>query len=75
MDVMRKTGLSKVGTDFMGISEWGERIGKGYTTQIELAQRNELPVPVVKVGGKYLISRVAYKRWVERLGGGESDAA
>lgn len=31
-----------------------------YTTVWELARRDELPVPVIRVGRRYLVSRAAY---------------
>lgn len=32
-----------------------------YTTVWELARRDALPVPVIRVGRRYLVSRIAYE--------------
>ena len=46
--------------DAMPIKELAERTGTHYTTVWELARRNELPVPVFRVGRRYFVSRKAY---------------
>lgn len=52
--------------DALTLSEFAELIGISYTTCHLLAQQDRLPVPVSKIGRQYRISRVAYRRWLER---------
>lgn len=47
-------------TDFLSLVEFAHLLGIGKTTAYELAQRNELPVPVLRVGRQYRVSRKAY---------------
>ena len=52
--------------DTLTLMEFAELLGMSYTTIHLLAQQNRLPVPVSKLGRQYRISRVAYRRWLER---------
>ncbi len=52
--------------DTLTLMEFAELLGMSYTTVHLLAQQNRLPVPVSKIGRQYRISRVAYRRWLER---------
>lgn len=47
-------------TDFLSLAEFAELLGIGRTTAYELAQRNALPVPVLRIGRQYRVSRKAY---------------
>lgn len=47
-------------TDFLSLVEFAHLLGIGTTTAYELAQRNALPVPVLRVGRQYRVSRKAY---------------
>jgi excisionase family DNA binding protein len=48
-------------TDFLSLVEFAELLGISKTTAYELAQRNELPVPVLRIGRQYRVSRKAYE--------------
>jgi len=62
-------------TDTMTLHEFAELTGVSYTTVHLLAQQNRLPVPVARIGRQYRISRLAYRRWLERQHGDVSDDA
>ncbi len=47
-------------TDFLSLTEFAQLLDIGRTTAYELAQRNDLPVPVLRVGRQYRVSRKAY---------------
>jgi len=49
-------------SDMMTLEEIARRLGIGMTAAYELAKQDALPVPVVKVGRRYLFSRLAYER-------------
>jgi hypothetical protein len=49
------------------IPEFARRFGIARSTAYELAKRNALPVPVIKLGRRLVVSRAA----MERLLGGE----
>lgn len=55
--------------DTMSIRELASRLGIGKSAVYELAQRDELPVPTIRVGRQYKFSR----RAVEALLGVEKD--
>jgi excisionase family DNA binding protein len=61
--------------DTLTLMEFAELLGMSYTTIHLLAQQNRLPVPVSKIGRQYRISRVAYRRWLERQHDQSDDAA
>jgi excisionase family DNA binding protein len=44
-------------TDMMTLDELRRRLGISSTTAYELANRDELPIPVVRVGRRFLFSR------------------
>lgn len=47
--------------DFLSLVQFAELLGIGKTTAYELAMRNELPIPVLRVGRQYRVSRKAYE--------------
>jgi excisionase family DNA binding protein len=49
----------------MTLEELARRMGLGMTTVYELAKRDALPIPVVRVGRRYLFSRRAFDRLLE----------
>lgn len=51
--------------DTMTLHEFAELLGVSYTTAHLLAQRDELPIPALKVGRQYRFSRIAYRRLLE----------
>jgi predicted site-specific integrase-resolvase len=52
-------------SDWMDLAEYADKQGIGRTAAYLMAQNGTLPVPVVKIGRKYRISREAYRRLVE----------
>lgn len=46
--------------DWMDVPELAMRMGIGLTSAYDAAQRDALPVPVVRVGRMYRFSRAAY---------------
>ncbi len=58
--------VTPIERDTLTLMEFAELTGSSYTTVHLLAQQNKLPVPVSKIGRQYRISRVAYRRWLER---------
>jgi len=67
----RAENVTALQPDTMGIEELAKRLGIGMTVCYGLAQRNELPIPAIKVGRQWRFSRVAYERWLAR----ENEAA
>lgn len=49
-------------SDTMTLYELSDRMGLPYHTLWEMARVNQLPVPVFRVGRRYLVSRHAYER-------------
>lgn len=47
--------------DFLSLVELADLLGIGKTTAYELAQRNALPIPVLRIGRQYRASRKAYE--------------
>ncbi len=47
-------------SDALTLYDLAERWGVSYSTVHDLARRDALPVPVFRVGRKYLVSRKAY---------------
>ena len=43
------------------LAEIADRLGLGKTTAYELARRNELPVPAIRIGRQYFFSRAAFE--------------
>lgn len=48
--------------DMMTLEEIAKRLRIGMTAAYELANRDALPVPVIRVGRRFLFSRPAYER-------------
>jgi excisionase family DNA binding protein len=46
--------------DTLTLYDLAERMGVSYSTVYEAARRDALPVPVFRVGRRYLVSRCAY---------------
>ncbi len=47
--------------DTLTLYELSARMGVSYSTVYELARTDTLPVPVIRVGRRYLVSRRAYE--------------
>ncbi len=47
--------------EFLTLAEFAALIDVGRTTAYELAQRNQLPVPVMRIGRQYRVSKKAYE--------------
>lgn len=47
--------------DTLTIEELAARLGINRSTAYERARRNDLPIPVIRVGRRYLVSRKAYE--------------
>lgn len=56
---------SKAERDTFTLYDLAERWGVSYSTIYEQARRNALPVPVIRVGRRYLVSRKAYNDVME----------
>jgi len=67
--------VTPIERDTLTLMEFAELLGISYTTVHLLAQQNRLPVPVSRIGRQYRISRVAYRRWLERQHDQSDDAA
>ncbi len=52
--------VSAMDPDTMTLEELAHRMGISLTVAYELARRNALPVPVIRVGRQYRFSRQAY---------------
>ncbi len=53
---------TKQQADMMTLAELAKRLGISMTAAYDLANQNALPVPVVRVGRRFLFSRTAYER-------------
>ncbi len=51
-------------TDTMTLQELTRRMGISITVAYELARCDDLPIPVIRVGRRYLFSRHAYERLI-----------
>jgi excisionase family DNA binding protein len=60
---------------FLTISEFAKLLGIGSTTAYEMAKRDALPIPVLRVGNQYRISKAAYLALVNAQHDGDSVAA
>ena len=49
--------------DLMSMDELVERLGLSKTKVEEMKRQNELPFPVVRIGGRVMFSRRAYETW------------
>jgi excisionase family DNA binding protein len=47
--------------DTMTLDELAQRMGVSLTVAYELAKRNELPLPMIRIGRQYRFSRRAYE--------------
>ena len=52
--------------DLMTMDELIKRLGLGQTKTYELQKLNELPFPVVRIGGRVMVSRRAYHAWLSQ---------
>lgn len=57
----------------MTIEEVAVQLGIGRTLAYSLAQRNELPVPVLKLGRRLVVSRVALDQVMTQVKSSSSD--
>lgn len=51
--------------DTLTLSELADRLSIGKTRAYELAQKNSLPIPTLRIGREYRFSRRALERWLE----------
>ena len=58
--------------DTLTLAELAERMGLGKTTAYQMAQKNELPIPALRIGREYRFSRRAFERWLDS--GASSDS-
>lgn len=63
------TNITAIETDTLDLQELTQRMGISLTVGYELAGRNELPVPVIRVGRQYRFSRRAYEALLDRQHG------
>lgn len=49
-------------SDFMTLKELQERMGISPATAYELARKNQLPIPTIRVGRQFRFSRKAYEQ-------------
>lgn len=52
-----RENLSTVERETLGIEELARRLGINRSTAYQLARRNQLPVPVIRVGRRMVVSR------------------
>ncbi|MGI8483569.1 MAG: helix-turn-helix domain-containing protein [Thermomicrobiales bacterium] len=52
--------------DTITLDELAARMGISRTVAYELARADRLPVPVIRVGRRFLFSRPAYQRLIEK---------
>lgn len=52
-------------SDWMDLAELADRLGIHRQTAYEFAWEGKLPVPAIKVGNRYRVSRRAYERLLE----------
>lgn len=70
--ILGSSSLSKIGktrmtphertttSDTMSLTELRERLGVSLTVAYELARKDALPIPAIRVGKQFLFSRTAY---------------
>lgn len=58
-------GLATFPKDTLTLDELAARMGISRTVAYELARADRLPVPVIRVGRRFLFSRPAYERLIE----------
>ena len=56
------TTATPIEPDVMTLEEMAQRMGRSYHVVYELARQDRLPVPVIRVGRRYLFSRKAYEQ-------------
>lgn len=57
--------LNPLPKDTLTLEELSQRMGISRTVAYELARADRLPVPVIRVGRRFLFSRIAYERLIE----------
>jgi excisionase family DNA binding protein len=55
------SALLAIDRDTMNLEEFATRMGISLTVAYELARKNDLPIPVIRVGRQYRFSRRAYE--------------
>lgn len=53
--------------DTLHISELAKRLSLSETKTYELAADNQLPFPIIRIGGRVLVSRRAYEAWIAQF--------
>ncbi len=59
--------------DTLTLEELAHRMGISMTVAYELAQRDRLPVPMIRAGRRYLFSRRAYEALLDAQHPGSTD--
>jgi excisionase family DNA binding protein len=67
--------VTAIDRDTMTIDEFAHRMDISLTVTYELAKRDALPVPVIKVGRQYRFSRRAYERLLDTQHSEQDSAA
>lgn len=69
-------GITTFPKETLTLEELAARMGISRTVAYELARADRLPVPVIRVGRRFLFSRPAYDRLIEgRQTGRDADVA
>lgn len=58
--------VTPIERDMITLEELAQRMGVGLTAAYELANQDRLPVPVIRVGRRFLFSRRAYEALLSR---------
>lgn len=61
--------------DTLTLAELASRMGIGKTRAYELAQKNELPIPALRIGREYRFSHRALERWLDSGASDSGNAA
>jgi len=61
--------------DTLTLSELADRLSIGKTRAYELAQKNDLPIPTLRIGREYRFSRRTLERWLESDQAADADNA
>ena len=50
--------------DTLSIPQLAKRLGLSEAKAYEMAQTNEYPFPIIRIGGRVMVSRRAYDAWL-----------
>lgn len=62
--------------DTITIPQLAKRLGLSEAKAYELAQANDYPFPIIRIGGRVMVSRHAYEAWLDQYNykGGNSES-